>query len=138
MSTTSVNPSELTLYDSVIAVLGAIHEEPSKMKDDNISIEACYRAFSRLACEFPDDFPGLYFSLQGGVPYSTKLENILFRIGAWGLVRENNPDYLLFTIPKHVKELIRQELIRLHGGETGIKHYQELSLKFKTLLENTQ
>ncbi len=123
----------LTLYDSVVAAIGGIHEDQASMQDQRIPVEDCYRAFSLLASEFPESFPGVYFSRRSGVPYSRDIEDVLFQAGAWRLIEDNNPDYRYFTVPAATRRLIKEQLSKIHSGKTG--DLEQVSLRFKSVLE---
>ncbi|MBT9147292.1 MAG: hypothetical protein DDT32_01046 [Syntrophomonadaceae bacterium] len=133
MSASAVQPKGLTLYDSTLAALGGIHEKAPTMKNDRISIEGCFQAFNDLAREFPEDFQGLFFVQRSGMPYSRELEDMLFQMGAWRLIEDNNPDYRYFTITSQTKRLIRDELARLYRKQE-LKRFSHLSKRFKDLI----
>jgi len=128
---------ELITYDNVLAAISGFDEGEKPTKDTHILIEGCFRAFSQLADEFPDDFPDLFFAERSGIPYSKELEDILFQLGAWRQVQDNNPDFLYFTITQDKKELIRDEYSALYRSEKGIMdHFSLISKRFKEVLKD--
>jgi len=133
---TAANP-ELITYDNVLVEIAGFDEDETKAKDMHISIEGCYRAFNQLISEFPEDFPDLFFIERSGIPYSKELEDILFQLGAWRQVQDNNPDFLYFTITKDKKKLIRDEFSEIYRSEKGImEHFSLISKRFKEMLKD--
>ena len=133
---TAISP-ELITYDNVLVAIAGFDEGKAPTEDTYIKIESCFRAFNRLSGEFPDDFPDLFFSERSGIPYSKELEDILFQLGAWRQVQDNNPDFLYFTITKDKKKLIREEYSGIYLSEKGIMdHFSLISKRFKEMLKD--
>ena len=133
---TATSP-ELITYDNVLLTIAGFDEGEIPTEDTHISIEGCFRAFSQLADEFPDDFPDLFFVERSGIPYSKELEDILFQLGAWRQIQDNNPDFLYFTITKDKKKLIREEYSGIYRSEKGImEQFSLISKRFKEMLKD--
>ena len=133
---TAVNP-ELITYDNVLVAIAGFDEGEIPSGDTRISTEGCYCTFNQLVSEFPYDFPDLFFVERSGIPYSKQLEDILFQLGAWRQVEDNNPDFRYFTITKDKKKLIRDEYSALYRSEKKImEHFSQLSKRFKEILKD--
>lgn len=76
--------------------------------ESRFSTDAVYRAFSRLAKEFPESFPGMHFS-EGEVTYSGWLEDFFFLSGSFGLIWLSG-DFQSRIVPFSSKESLFQFL----------------------------
>ena len=130
----TITTPELTTYDSVLAAISGFEKDEKPKSDTNILIIGCYKSFSQLVKEFPDDFPDLFFSDRSGIPYSKELEDILFQLGAWRQVQDNNPDFLFFTITKRKKKLIWDEYRDIYKNDHKILgKFTKISRRFKEI-----
>lgn len=93
--------------------------------------DAIYNGFDKLAKNFPDCFPGLYFRyLAGGVPYARKLENILSRMMVWGTAR--GWDFKTLELDERVVANIEEDIKKKYGEET-LSKLKEIGDKFLEL-----
>jgi len=133
---TAANPKLIT-YDNVLVAIAGFDEGETPTEDTHISREGCFRAFNRLSKEFPSDLPDLFFIERSGIPYSKELEDILFQLGAWRQVQDNNPDFLYFTIKKDKKKLIRDEYSDIYRSEkVTLEHFSQISKRFKEIYKD--
>ncbi|NWF97263.1 MAG: hypothetical protein HXY34_14085 [Candidatus Thorarchaeota archaeon] len=125
----------LITYDSVITTISGFEYDKQPTGDTHIPIKGCYQAFSQLVNEYPEFFPDLYFSDRSGVPYSKELEDILFQLGAWRQVQDNNPDFLFFTITKEKKKLIWNEYKDIYKSNKAIlEKLTQISKRFQKII----
>jgi len=103
--------------------------------ESRILTSAIFYAFSRLAKEFPQRFPHVYFTEgpQGTVPISKGIEDILFDMGACGLTRLGG-DFRTEVIPKETKLVWKESLENSVSLET-LEELIILSGRFKELVQ---
>lgn len=97
-----------------------------------------FSAFQKIAEENPDFFPGLYFTyLSGGIPHSRRLENILFRLGAWEGISVENPHFHYLQVNKKVVSSIEED-IKTRFGPDSLTALEKMGDEFKSLLPESE
>ena len=101
---------ELHLVDAVLAAF-CFQSEREKLPP-HLSVQAVYRAFAELRRKYPAWFQDLSFSYGPAdtVPISGILEDILFDLGASGIMSVSNPWYKNLSISKSKLEIMRQAI----------------------------
>ena len=98
---------ELRLVDAVLAAL-CFQSEGEKLPRQ-LSVQAVYRAFAELCHKYPDWLQDMSFTYgpANTVPISGTLEDILFDLGASGIMAVENPWYKYLKIPAPKLKIIR-------------------------------
>jgi len=131
-------PEGEVLYKNILAAFSGFTnssiEKKNQPKEYKASVETVYKAFQGLSEEFPDKFPGLYFSDLCGAPYSRDLENKLFKIGAFGMLEHDNPRqrYLKIT-PKQAQAI--QIVLEQSYGKKDLNNFIVIAKKFRELVK---
>lgn len=108
---TRSDTSRLTTYDWVYGIVTAWK---SSSKIDKISINTMYNSFEKLARLNPKKLSKLSFEKVGDRVLSKDVEEVLFRLGAAGVVSVVNPRYRFMRIEKG-SELSKKHIIQLRG-----------------------
>lgn len=128
---------EEVLYKNFLAAFSGFSdsnlEEKIKPRSFRGSIESVYKAFKELHEEFPDKFPGLYFSDKGGTPHSKELERNLFILGAFEMSGRENPRLRYLTVSAGASRAI-QTLLGERYGES-LKDFIPIAKKFRELVK---
>jgi len=114
---TPFRPSKPNLMSIVMGVLG---EWSRQYKRDLLPIDSVYHGFRDLSKKYPELFNELYFTKAGNIPYSKKLEDVLFFLGAGGVISVENPKFKYYKISEDTAKKIKSELIRDFGKDFGI------------------
>lgn len=101
---------ELYLVDAVLAAF-CFQSEDHKLRQP-LNVQAVYRAFAELRQKYPTWLRDLQFTYGPAdtVPISGALEDILFDLGASGIMAVENPWYKYLKIPAQKLRLIRQAI----------------------------
>ena len=134
-SNTSEKSQEITLSDAIMGVFSGLKQVGKEIittqEEDRFSIEATHRAFSRLTEEFPQCFSELSFQ-QGFVPFSERLEQMLFRLGSSGLVVIDGT-FRNYSVRPEAKAAMKQSLEKRYG-RSGLRSFAALSQRFNALI----
>jgi hypothetical protein len=103
---------ELHLVDGVLAAF-CFQSESHKLSK-SLNIQTVYRAFAELREVYPFWLQDLRFTYGPAdtVPISGVLEDILFDLGASGIMAVENPWYKYLRIPTPKLKVIRQAIAR--------------------------
>lgn len=101
---------ELHLVDAVLATF-CFQSEDHKLRQP-LNVQAVYRAFAELRQKYPTWLQDLHFTHgpTDTVPISGALEDILFDLGASGIMAVENPWYKYLKIPAPKLKVIRQAI----------------------------
>ena len=103
---------ELHLVDAVLAAF-CFQSESHKLRKP-MDVQAVYRTFAELRQKYHGWLQDMRFTYGPGdtVPISGALEDILFDLGASGIMSVENPRYKYLSIPAPKVKLIRQAIIQ--------------------------
>lgn len=120
---------ELHLVDAVLAAF--CFQSESRKLPKLLNIQAVYRAFSELRGEYPAWLQDMSFTYGPAdtVPISGTLEDILFDLGASGIMAVENPWYKYLKIPPLKLKLMR-EAIAQRRNETEQGELKRLADEF--------
>jgi len=120
---------ELHLVDAVLAAF-CFQSESHKLRKP-MDVQAVYRAFAELRHKYPAWLQDLRFTYGPAdtVPISGTLEDILFDLGASGIMSVENPRYKYLKIPASRLRLIRQAIVR-RRSETEQDELRRLADEF--------
>lgn len=99
---------ELRLVDAVLAAF-CFQSEREKQYSRRLRVQAVYRAFAELREKYPNWLQDMSFTYgpANTVPISGTLEDILFDLGASGIMAVENPWYKYLKIPAPKLKIIR-------------------------------
>lgn len=102
---------ELRLVDAVLAAF-CFQSEREKQYSRRLRVQAVYRAFAELREKYPTWLQDMSFTYGPAdtVPVSGVLEDILFDLGASGIMSVSNPWYKNLSISKSKLEIMRQAI----------------------------
>ncbi len=106
---------DLICSNTIEAALIGIYQRGGQIRigqeESRIPTDAIYYAFSRLVREFPQRLPDVHFEEgpPGTVPISGKIEDILFDMGAAGLIWIGG-DFKTQVIPRKTKLVWKRSL----------------------------
>ncbi len=102
---------ELRLVDAILAAF-CFQSEREKKYARRLRIQAVYRAFAKLRDRYPTWLRDMSFTYGPAdtVPISGSLEDILFNLGADGIMAVENPFYRYMKITAAKLELIRESI----------------------------
>jgi len=112
---------ELHLVDAVLAAF-CFQSEREKQYGKRLRVQAVYRAFAELREKYPTWLQDMSFTYGPAdtVPVSGVLEDILFDLGASGIMAVENPWYRYLKIQASKLELIRKAITeRRNEAEQG-------------------
>jgi len=120
---------ELHLVDAVLAAF-CFQSESRKLRKP-MDVQAVYRAFAELRQKYPAWLQDMSFTYgpPGTVPISGALEDILFDLGASGIMSVENPRYKYLKIPPLKLKLIRQAILQ-RRSETEQDELRQLADEF--------
>jgi len=120
---------ELHLVDAVLAAF-CFQSESHKLRKP-MDVQAVYRAFAELRQQYPAWLQDMRFTYGPGdtVPISGALEDILFDLGASGIMSVENPRYKYLKIPAPKLKLIRQAIVQ-RRSETEQDELRQLADEF--------
>lgn len=129
---------ELRLVDAVLAAF-CFQSEREKQYARRLNVQAVYRAFAELRRKYPAWLGELSFTYGPAdtVPISGTLEDILFDLGASGIMAVENPWYKYLKIPASKLELIRQAISE-RRNETERDELRRLADEFVHLYSEAQ
>ncbi len=114
---------ELRLSDAVLAAFCfQSGRGEGKKQRTRLRVNAVYRAFAELRKKYPDWLQDMSFTYGPAdtVPISGALEDILFDLGASGIMSVENPRYAYLKIPAFKLILIRKAITeRRNEAEQG-------------------
>lgn len=121
---------ELHLVDAVLAAF-CFQTEGRGLPKQPLNVQAVYRAFAELREKYPAWLRDLRFTYGPAdtVPISGVLEDILFDLGASGIMAVENPWYKYLRIPTPKLKLIRQAIAR-RRSETEQDELRRLADEF--------
>ena len=123
------------LWTSILAAFSGFSEpgesEEIQTKEYRASEVTVYKAFEKLSKEYPDRFPGLYFSDLGGVPHSKDLEDNLSNLGAFGMLEH---DYRHCEVSPESSKAIR-DVLKEEYGEANLKSFISIAKRFRELVK---
>lgn len=124
---------ELHLVDAVLAAF-CFQSEREKQYARRLRVQAVYRAFAELRERYPTWLQDMSFTYGPAdtVPVSGTLEDILFDLGASGIMAVENPWYKYLKIPASKLELIRQAISE-RRNETELGELKRLADEFDQL-----
>jgi hypothetical protein len=102
---------ELRLVDAVLAAF-CFQSEREKRYARRLRVQALYRAFAELREKYPTWLQDMSFTHGPAdtVPVSGVLEDILFDLGASGIMAVENPWYRYLKIPASKLDLFRKAI----------------------------
>ena len=120
----SPSTDELRLSDAVLAAFcfQTRKSEGGKKRTRRLKVNAVYRAFAELRQKYPAWLQDMRFTHGPAdtVPISGALEDILFDLGASGIMSVENPRYAYLKIPAFKLEPIRKAITeRRNKAEQG-------------------
>ena len=120
---------ELRLADAVLAAF-CFQSESRKLRKP-MDVQAVYRAFAELRQKYPAWLQDMSFTYGPAdtVPISGALEDILFDLGASGIMSVENPRYKYLKIPAPKLKLIRQAIVQ-RRSETEQDELRQLADEF--------
>jgi hypothetical protein len=120
---------ELRLADAVLAAFCFQSESPKRRKP--MDVQAVYRVFAELRPKYPAWLQDMRFTYGPAdtVPISGALEDILFDLGASGIMAVENPRYKYLRIPPSRLKLIRQAIVQ-RRSETEQDELRQLADEF--------
>ena len=120
---------ELRLVDAVLAAF--CFQSESRKLPQLLNVQAVYRAFCELRGKYPAWLQDMSFTYGPAdtVPISGALEDILFDLGASGIMAVENPWYKYLKIPAPKLKLIRQAIAQ-RRNETERDELKRLADKF--------
>jgi hypothetical protein len=129
---------ELQLVDAVLAAF-CFQSEGRKLPLA-LNVQTVYRAFDELRKKYPSWLQDLRFTYGPAdtVPISGALEDILFDLGASGIMAVENPWYKYLRIPARKLRLIKQAIARRRSEpeQDQLKHLaDEFFDQYKKLAE---
>jgi hypothetical protein len=115
---------ELRLSDAVLAAFcfQTRKSEAEKQRTRRLRVNAVYRAFAELRKKYPNWLQDMSFTYGPAdtVPISGALEDILFDLGASGIMSVENPRYAYLKIPAFKLDPIRKAITeRRNKAEQG-------------------
>lgn len=120
---------ELRLADAVLAAF-CFQSESHKLRKA-MDVQAVYRAFAELRQKYPTWLQDMSFTYGPAdtVPISGALEDILFDLGASGIMSVENPRYKYLKIEASKLKLIRQAIVQ-RRSETEQDELRQLAAEF--------
>ena len=122
-------------YTSVLAAFSGFADlkKDGKIlaKEYRVSDYFIYNIFEKLHEEFPDKFPGLYFSDTYGSPYSKELERMLFKLGAFGMLEQDVNNHYYVVSPEAT--LAIQKVLKETCGENNLEKFIPVAKRFRKL-----
>ena len=120
---------ELRLADAVLAAF-CFQSESHKLRKP-MDVQAVYRAFAELRQKYPAWLQDMSFTYGPAdtVPISGALEDILFDLGASGIMSVENPRYKYLKIEASKLKLIRQAIVQ-RRSETEQDELRQLADEF--------
>jgi len=120
---------ELRLVDAVLAAF-CFQSESHKLRKP-MDVQAVYRAFAELRQKYPAWLQDMRFTYGPAdtVPISGALEDILFDLGASGIMSVENPRYKYLKIQAPKLKLIRQAIVQ-RRSETEQDELRQLADEF--------
>jgi len=86
-----------------------------------IPTSSVFGAFHQLKDKYPEWLSSLYFEKGAEVYVSKQLEDVLFALGAFGLVTVENHDYRYLSIDSEAKRQIKKQVLkRLSKHKLGV------------------
>ena len=113
---------ELRLVDAVLAAFCFQSAREKQSARRSLKIQAVYRAFDELREKYPNWLQDMSFTYGPAdtVPVSGVLEDILFDLGASGIMAVENPWYRYLKIPALKLEIMRKAISeRRNEAEQG-------------------
>ena len=122
---------ELRLADAVLAAFCFQSESHKLRKSKPMDVQAVYRAFAELRQKYPAWLQDMRFTYGPAdtVPISGALEDILFDLGASGIMSVENPRYKYLKIQARKLKLIRQAIVQ-RRSETEQDELRQLADEF--------
>jgi len=123
---------ELHLVDAVLAAFS--FQTKNRELPELLNVQAVYRAFAKLREKYPAWLQDMRFTHgpEGTVPVSGALEDILFDLGASGIMIVENPWYKYLKILPTKLQVIRQAISR-RRNETDQNELKRLADEFSLL-----
>jgi len=107
-------PARPPLSAIIAGILGLLVE---KKNSEVILLPGIYYGLEKLAQKYPKYFQHVRFSKVGSEPHSERIEDILFRMGAFGLFSVGNPKFKYCNMPKAICQLVMNDIKELYGKE---------------------
>lgn len=95
--------------DAVLAALSL--QDNADLLPEVIKTEKVFEAFYRLREKYPEWLSCLYFQNRGDSYVSRGLEDVLFALGAFGLVTVENHDYRFLRLDRQTRDEIKKLLL---------------------------
>lgn len=105
-------PARPPLSAIIAGILGLCYE---KKNSELILLHGIYYGLEKLAQKYPKYFQHVRFTKVGSEPHSERIEDILFRMGAFGLFSVGNPKFKYCKMPKAICQLVIKDLRELYG-----------------------
>ena len=123
---------ELHLVDAVLAAFS--FQSKNRELPELLNVQGVYKAFAKIREKYPAWLQDMRFTYgpKGTVPVSGALEDILFDLGASGIMIVENPWYKYLKIPPPKLEVIRQAISR-RRNETEQNELKRLADEFSLL-----
>lgn len=98
----------------IAGILGLWYE---KKNSEIILLSGIYYGLAKLAQKYPKYFEHVRFSKVGSELHSERIEDILFRMGAFGLFSVGNPKFKYCKMTKAICKLVMNDIKELYGKE---------------------
>lgn len=118
------------LTDAVLGSLSLSDDIPER-----IQTNAIYSAFHELQPRYPHWLGSLYFETSHHATVCKGLEDILFSLGAFGLVTVENYDFKLLRISPKAKEVTKHKVKVRFSNDDRLKELEGLSNEFAKSIE---
>ncbi len=115
------------------AVLGSL-----SLSDNIPSIivtHTVYSAFSQLKNKYPKWLGSLYFETSGSTVSCKNLEDILFSLGAFGLVTVENHDFRRLRFEPEDRKIVKEKVCARMKDDQSLKELKELSNEFAKIVQ---
>ncbi|MBI2038363.1 MAG: hypothetical protein HYT19_00370 [Candidatus Nealsonbacteria bacterium] len=128
---------KLELYEMIELVFSGLREEKGVIRagpgNSEFPTRKTYKAIHCLSKEFPNLFPDYWVTDYLDFPHSKHLEDILFDMGAWGLLTLCGPRMDLQRVAVKMKKVMAESLLKCHG-EGKIRKLLPIVERFNKLM----
>ncbi|MBI4288235.1 MAG: hypothetical protein HY671_07410 [Chloroflexi bacterium] len=104
------------------------HSLPEVIQTDKV-----FEAFYHLREKYPQWLDCLYFQSQANMYVSRGLEDVLFALGAFGLVTVENHDYRSLKLDNQTRNEIKKHVIAKSSGD--LKTLRKMSNEFAEIVK---
>ena len=116
------------------AVLGSFSLQSSgNTLPESMPSDKVFAAFYKLRNRYPEWLGSLYFEEGHDTLVCKGLEDVLFTLGAFGLVTVENHDYRYLRINREIRKIIKKQ-IEERSSEQKLKTLRRLSNEFTRII----